>query len=667
MGDVRKQIEKLRNEIRMHDYAYYVLAKPEISDFEYDQLVKKLEQLESENPHMITADSPTQRVGGQPSKEFATVSHRVPMLSLANTYSEEELHDFDRRIQSLLPPNEKYEYIAELKIDGLAVSLIYEQDLFVRGATRGDGSQGDDITNNLKTIRSLPLRTINSKTGTATFEVRAEVYLPRASFEKMNKQRAENEEPLFANPRNAAAGSLKLQDPREVALRGLALFCYQLQDYSEQKMVETHLKGLEKLQELGFPVNSNYLCCSTIEEIISFCRLWETKRYTLSYEIDGVVIKVNRLDQQILLGSTAKSPRWAISYKFKAQESETTVEDVIWQVGRTGAVTPVAVLRPVLLAGTMVSRATLHNPDEIERKDIRIADRVVIEKGGDIIPKVVRVVLTKRVQESIKYKIPVECPECGQPLIRNKEEAVLRCINYYCRAQIHRRIEHFASRNAMDIEGLGTAVIKALVDYNHISDYGDLYYINEEALRNLERMGAKSAHNLCAAIERSKTKELAKVIYALGIPLVGSTASRLLADRYGSLQALIQADESDLAVIEGIGEKMAKSIRTFFSLSKNQAVIEKLRQAGIVLSEEQKTVKSDRLLGLTFALTGTLEIYTREQAAEIIRNHMGKVVSSVSKKTDYLLAGENAGSKLDKARKIGVAVINEKELLSMLT
>jgi DNA ligase (NAD+) len=666
MDTVFETIEELRNQIRAHDYAYYVLAQPEISDFEYDQLLKKLEQLESKYPHYITSDSPTQRVGGQPTREFPTVTHRIPMLSLANTYSEAELRDFDRRVCSLLPEAKQYEYIVELKIDGLAVSLLYDNGIFVRGATRGDGSQGDDITNNLKTIRSLPLRTLPDSTASDNFEVRAEVYIPRRAFEKINQQRAENGETLFANPRNAAAGSLKLQDPLEVAHRGLALFCYQYHDYSAKSTLLTHLDGLKMLRKLGFPVDIHYTVCPTIEDVLIFCRRWEIERETLSYDIDGTVVKVNRISDQILLGTTAKSPRWAISYKFKAREAETTLKNIIWQVGRTGVVTPVAILKPVLLAGTTVSRATLHNPDEIERKDIRIGDTVIIEKGGDIIPKVMQVMLEKRSRDRKPCQIPEACPVCGQPLVQIEGEAVLRCINSECPAQIYRRIEHFASRNAMDIEGLGSAMVKTLVDHHYISDYGDLYNLDIEKISKLDRMGKKSAQNLCTAIEKSKTKGLSKVIFGLGIPLVGTNAARILAERFHSLDKFIRASEEELATIDGIGEKMAGSITRYFSSQKNITIIEKLRAAGVVLVEQKTNSDTRRLNGFTFVLTGTLDKYTREQVTEVILTHGGKVVSSVSKKTDYLLAGENAGSKLEKAKKLGVTIITEAVFENMI-
>ena len=666
MRPVEKKIENLRNEIRKHDYYYYVLAEPRISDFDYDQLIKDLEKLENENPRLITQDSPTQRVGGQPTKDFAPVNHRTSMLSLANTYSESELRDFDRRVRSNLPDGEDSDYVAELKIDGLAVSLIYENGKFIQGATRGDGIQGDDITPNLKTIRSLPLTILSGDRLNGVFEVRGEVYMPRNSFNKLNQQRMDNEEPLFANPRNAAAGSLKLQDPRDVAARKLALFCYQIHVYSGSFHLSDHISGLKNLEKMGFPVNRQYKHCPSIDAVLDFCRQWESQRESLPYDIDGVVIKCNNLEHQKLLGTTAKNPRWAISFKFKAREAETILKEIKWQVGRTGVVTPVAILEPVALAGTTVARATLHNPNEIERKDIRTNDHVLIEKGGDIIPKIIKVIREKRKSNSHPYQIPAFCPVCGQPLARNEEEAVLRCMNFYCQAQIYRRIEHFASRNAMDIEGLGSAVVKALVDFSLIKDCADLYFLKEKDITNLERMGDKSAGNLCVSIEKSKKRNLDKIIYALGIPLVGSSAARLLANRYGSVKSLMQAGVEELAGINGIGDKMADSVHAFFALENNCNIIEKLELAGVQMKQDVRSLEVGSLSGQTFVLTGMLERYTREQAADLIRSRGGNVSSSVSKKTDYLVAGDNAGSKLAKARNLGLAILTENEFLSLL-
>jgi DNA ligase (NAD+) len=664
--DTKQEIEQLRKEIQDHDYRYYVLAQPEISDYEYDQKLKRLEQLEKKYPELITPDSPTQRVSGIPTKEFAVVTHRIPMLSLANTYSEEELYDFDRRVSSLLAPGEKYEYVAELKIDGVAVSLLYEKGLFMQGSTRGDGIAGDDITNNLKTIRSIPLKITRDKNLPALFEVRGEIYMSFSSFKRLNEMRAVDNEPLFANPRNSTAGSLKLQDAREVAKRGLSIFCYQLIDHSGSHKVYDHYTNLTLLKKYGFPVNSNIKLCQSMADVLAFCSEWEKRRETLPYDIDGVVIKINSEDQKMKLGSTTKNPRWAISYKFRAKQVTTKIERIVWQVGRTGAVTPVAELRPVPLAGTTVSRATLHNPDEIKRKDIREGDIVLIEKGGDIIPKVVEVLNSRRDSSSKPYLIPSVCPVCGTTLIKIEEEVALRCPNYFCLAQIYRRIEHFASRNAMDIEGLGTAVVELLVNKKLIGDFGDLYSLTVEQIKNLERMGEKSAKNLIDAINESKNRSLGRIIFALGIPYIGVTAAHILAEKFKNLDALMNAEAETLDAIDGIGDKMAESIVTYFLSGINRKVVEKLRRAGVQFKLENEK-QNDILKGLTFVLTGSLTYYSREEAAEIIRSYGGKVASAVSKNVNYLLSGKKPGSKLDKASELNIPVIDEDAFKNMIS
>jgi DNA ligase (NAD+) len=661
----KDEIEQLRKEIRQHDYYYYVLAQPLISDYEYDQKLKRLEALEKEYPHFITPDSPTQRVSGIPTKEFAVVTHRISMLSLANTYSEEELYDFDRRVKSLLSPGEKYEYVAELKIDGVAVSLLYENGRFIKGATRGDGFKGDDITNNLKTIKSIPLKIINEKNIPVFFEVRGEVYMPYSSFTRLNELRSEDDEPLFANPRNSTAGSLKLQDARIVAERGLNIFCYQFIDYSDSPQVDDHYHGLAILKKYGFLVNSNTRLCQSIDDVLTFCKEWGKKRDRLPYDIDGVVVKINDQRHKNILGTTTKNPRWAIAYKFKAKQVETKIENITWQVGRTGTVTPVAEFKPVYLAGTTISRATLHNADEIKRKDIREGDTVLIEKGGDIIPKVVEVLKNQRNTSSKPYTIPVVCPVCKTNLVRNEEEVALRCPNYFCLAQIYRRVEHFAARDAMDIEGLGTALVELLVNQKLISDVGDLYRLTVEEIKNLERMGEKSARNLIEAIAESKDRTLDRLIFALGIPYIGVTAARILAEKFRKLDVLMKTERETLDAIEGIGEKMAASIVTYFQSELNIKVIEKLRRAGVQF--EFKFIKQgDLFKGLTFVLTGTLPSYRREEASELIQKYGGKIASTVSKNVNYLLSGDNPGSKLDKARKLNIAVIDEEKFKNMI-
>ena len=662
----QERAEELKKKIQQYDYEYYVLAQPSIDDFTYDMLMKELEAIEAAHPELITPDSPTQRVSGQPVTSFETVVHTRPMLSLSNTYNQAELADFDRRVRETLAPGETVEYVTELKIDGVAISLHYEQGLLKRAVTRGDGVQGDDITANIKTIRSVPLRAASHTSFLQQFEVRGEVYLPKQSFEEINRKRQEEEEALFANPRNAAAGSLKLQDARIAAQRKLALFAYYLLTDSADALRPTHAANLEWLKEMGFPVNPHYRVCQSIREVFDFVNEWETKRPELPYEIDGVVIKVNALHQQERLGATAKSPRWAIAYKFKAEQAETRLRKVVWQVGRTGAVTPVAELEPVQLAGTTVSRATLHNPDEIERKDIREGDMVAIEKGGDIIPKIIRVNLHRRPPESQPLAIPSRCPSCGMPLSRVEDEAALRCTNPNCPEQVMRRIEHFAGRNAMDIEGLGTALVEALVTKGLLNTAADIYTLKKEELAGLERMGEKSAENLLAAIEQSKKQPLHRLIFALGIPFIGATASKILSQTFHSLSALSQATPDMLETVEGIGSKMAESIISWFANPLNQELIRALQSAGLRMEEDVVSAAQPKpFMGKSFVITGTLAGMSRTQAAEWIESLGGKVSSSVSSKTDFLLAGEKPGSKLDKARKLGVKVVGLKELEAM--
>ncbi len=664
--DVKKRIEELRRLINKYDYEYYVLAQPSISDYEYDQLMKELEALEKAHPELITPDSPTQRVSGQPIKEFPTVQHRKPMLSLANTYNEMEFREFDQRVRQALP-GETVEYVTELKIDGIAISLHYENRRFVRGVTRGDGLQGDDITPNLRTIRSIPLVVRNVQNVPEFFEVRGEIYMSKEAFVRLNREREEQGETLFANPRNAAAGSLKLQDPRIVAERGLNLFSYYIDADVPGFVRPTHFENLKLLQELGFPVNPHFRLCKSVDEVLDFVKEWEAKRDSLPYEIDGVVVKVNKLEQQERLGATAKSPRWAIAFKFKAQQAETLLEKITWQVGRTGIVTPVAELKPVPLAGTTVSRATLHNADEIRRKDIRERDWVFIEKGGDIIPKVVGVDLKKRPKDSKPAEIPKTCPVCGTELVQFEGEVAIRCPNLSCPAQIKRRIEHFASRGAMDIEGLGTALVEMLVDKGLIKDIADIYQLKKEEVAQLERMGEKSAKNLMEAIEKSKQQPLDRLIFALGIPYIGATAAKILAKHFKTLEALQNATKEELEQIDGIGEKMAESIVRYFKNEHNRRILKRLKQAGVKTElEEDATVENPVLQGMTFVLTGTLPHLKREEAKALIEKYGGKVSSSVSKKTTYVLAGADPGSKLNKAQQLGIPIIDEATFLKMI-
>jgi len=654
--NVAEKIAQLFREIREHDHRYYVLAQPILSDQEYDRLKRELIELEQAHPEWIRPDSPTQRVGGEPTKEFPTVTHPSSMLSLDNTYTEEELREFDRRTRTALE-DETVDYVAELKIDGVAVYLIYEDGLLARAATRGDGVQGDDITPNIRTVRSIPLRL---RRELAYCEVKGEVYLSRKEFENVNAGREEAGEALFANPRNAAAGSLKLQDPRQVAERGLSFFAWWLRIPGDDP--GTQAESLEVLQKLGLPVNPNHRLCPSLEEVTAFYRGWEERREALPYDIDGVVVKVNRLDQQERMGATSKSPRSAIAYKFRAHQAVTVLRDILLQVGRTGAVTPVAVLEPVPLAGSTIGRATLHNRDEIVRKDIRPGDTVVIEKGGDVIPKVVEVKLEQRPPGSTPYVFPDACPVCGSSLVQDEEEVAVRCGNVGCPAQVKRRIQHFASRNAMDIEHLGPAVVDQLVEEGLVRDFGDLYALTVEDLVPLERMGDKSAENLIQAIVGSKEQPFERVLFALGIRHVGANVARLLAGAFGSLDRLGAAGEEELEAVEEIGPMIARSVVAFFENPVNGAIVEKLRAAGLRMAAERTPEAAGSFFeGKTVVLTGALIRYSRAEAEETIRRLGGRASSSVSGKTDLVIVGDNPGSKYDKAVRLGVPVMTERE------
>jgi DNA ligase (NAD+) len=657
--DVMQRVNELRRIIEHHNYMYYVLDSPEISDAEYDALMRELEQLESEYPELITPDSPTQRVGGQVSGQFQPVVHSVPLLSLNDVFSESEIRDFDRRVRAAL--GEDVQYVLEAKIDGLSVALTYHDGLFIRGATRGDGFVGEDVTANLRTIRSIPLRLkmpINA-------EVRGEVFMPKEYFYKLNEQRERDGLPLFANPRNAAAGSVRQLDPAITAQRHLDIFVFNLQRI-EGYTFETHVETLMFLKEQGFKIMPYLIPCDTIDEAIEQCRLWEGKRYELPYEIDGLVIKVNSLRQREILGNTSKTPRWAVAYKFPAERKESIIRDIVVQVGRTGVLTPTAVLEPVRLAGTTVSRATLHNEDYIKGKDIRIGDHVLVQKAGDIIPEVVSVVKEKRTGDERIFEMPDKCPICGADAVRIDGEAAIRCTGVSCPAQVERGLIHFASRDAMDIEGLGPAVVRQLLDKKLIRDEADIYYLKYEDLVKLERMGPKSAQNLINAIEVSKDRGLARLLYALGIPLVGTRAASILAERFGDIYELMKADQVQLTVIPEIGPKIAESVVTFFKQEQTRDLIKRLETAGVRLKVDKKQKGNAPLAGLTFVLTGTLSKYTREQATEIIEGLGGKVTGSVSKKTDYVIAGDNPGSKLDKARQLGIRVIDQKEFEQLI-
>jgi DNA ligase (NAD+) len=661
------RIKQLRQEIRDHDHRYHGLAEPVVSDYDYDVLMKELLDIEAAHPDLVTPDSPTQRVGGAPYSSFPVVTHPVPMLSISNTYDADEILDFDRRVRDILGDEEAHSYVVELKIDGVAVSLRYEDGVLILGSTRGDGVQGDNITANLRTIRSIPLRIAVDHPAINQLEVRGEVYLSHAGLEQMNQVRSEREDPLFANPRNATAGSLKLLDSRQVAERPLQVFLYSLRFEDEtgvlavQPELDSHYGRLQWLAGHGFSTNTNAQRFDTIDGAIGYCKAWESKRSDLPYDIDGMVIKVDSIRLQKELGATLKSPRWVVAYKFAAQRAVTRLNDIRLQVGRTGVVTPVAELEPVFLAGSTISRATLHNEDEILRKDIRIGDTVVIEKGGDVIPKVVEVDFDKRQEGAPPFKMPAECPICHTPLMRIQDEVALRCENVSCPAQIQARLEHFTARNAMDIDGFGPAVAEQLLSHDLMQDVGDIFSLTQEQFMALERMGPKSADNLIRSIEASKDRPLDRILFSLGIPHVGERAARQIADRRRSLDQIMTATVEELATIPEIGPTIAESVVNFFQNDQNRTVIEKLRQAGLNMKLPELPVgtASQALNGKIFVITGTLSNYTRDEAAARIESSGGRVTASVSKKTNYILAGESAGSKLDKAQALGIQVLDE--------
>ena len=666
-GTVARNIASLREKIREHDYRYYVLAEPTISDEEYDRLMRELVALEGEHPELVTDDSPSQRVGGQPVKEFPTVTHAVPMLSLSNTYSEEEVRDFDRRVRSLLG-KEPYRYVCELKFDGLAVSLMYQEMKFARGATRGDGLQGDDITNNLKTIRSIPLQLMNPRKGLESVEVRGEVFMKRDDFRRMNEERELEGEKTFINPRNSAAGTLKLQDPRIVAQRPLNFFAYALR--TERFQLSSHHDNLKLLKGLGFPVSEHFRLCDRVDDVVEYWKEWEERREDLPYDIDGVVVKVDSLRQQDELGTIAKSPRWAIAFKFASRKAETVLDGITFQVGRVGTVTPVAELRPVFIGGTTVSRATLHNEDYIKELGLRPGDTVVVEKGGDVIPKVSGVVQSKRPSGSKPFAFAPECPECGTRLVRPEDEANYYCENSECPAQVRGRIQHFAHRGAMDIEGLGEAIIDEFVRLGFLRNYADVYdlFKKRSKIVELEGWGKKSVQNLFDAVEESKNRPFSRVVFALGIRHIGAGVAQLLVRDLATIDRIIGAKKEELEVIQGIGPRIADSIVRFFRESHNRRLVERLRTAGVRMEEKQKkAVSGSPFSGKTVVLTGTLESMGREAAKQRIESLGGKVTSSVSKGTDVVVVGAEPGTKYDKARKLGVRVIDEKEFVKILT
>ena len=657
----QKRIEELINLINYHNEKYYNQDSPEIEDFEYDNLMKELIKLEEENPELKRNDSPSNRVGGKPLDKFEQVVHKIPMLSLSNAYSWEDLKDFDSRVREAVGSD--VEYVVEFKIDGLSVGLNYNNGIFESGATRGNGIVGENITKNLMTIKNIPLN-IDEK-GELT--VRGEVYISKKDFEEINKIQEEQDQPLYANPRNLAAGSLRQLDSKLTAKRPLDIFIFNLEDINS-KQFKTHSESLEYLKQLGFHVSPEFKVFKTMDEIIEYIKYWTEHREDLGFGIDGMVIKVNNLAQREQMGYTAKSPRWAIAYKFPAERKETKLLDIVVEVGRTGTITPTAVLEPIRLAGTTVSRATLHNEDYINEKDIKINDTVLVQKAGDIIPQVVEVIKEKRTGEEIEFKMPEECPVCGEPTVRLEGEAAVKCINISCPAQIRRGIIHFASREAMDIDGLGESIITLLLKQDLIKDISDLYYLKKEQISVLERMGDKSATNLINAINKSKENDLWRFINGLGIKLIGTKAAKILASEFKDLDKLMNATEQELINLEEFGQSMADCVVEFFKEEKNISVIEKLKEAGV----NTKLIESDDadipkiFEKMKIVLTGTLPTLKRNDAKEMIEKRGGKATSSVSKSTSFVLAGEEAGSKLTKANDLGIKVIDEEKFLQLI-
>ncbi|MFH1856323.1 MAG: NAD-dependent DNA ligase LigA [Candidatus Omnitrophota bacterium] len=661
---IRKKIDNIREEIRHHDYCYYVLNQPEISDEEYDKLYKKLEELEKKYPRFKSDISPTQRVGGTVQEGFKQVHHEVPMLSLDNTYSFEEIKEWEKRISKFIPKDK--EYTVELKIDGVSASLIYENGKFALGLARGNGEIGDDISENLKTIVTVPLVLRKSKQVSMPERVivRGEIYMDIKDFERINRGKIDKEEHLFANPRNAAAGSLKLLDPKITAKRDLKCFIHSMAKI-EGVDFDTQWQFLETAKEYGFVVNPHVEKCASIEEVIKFCNRWENKRESLSYQIDGIVIKVNSFKQQKKLGMTHKSPRWAVAYKFPAQQATTVLEDVKFQVGRTGTITPVAVLKPVVCAGVTISRATLHNFDEIKRLDVKIKDRVIIERAGEVIPKIVKPVKSVRTGKEKEIKAPDNCPICGEKIEREEKEVALRCINPLCAAQLKKSLEHFASKNALDIEGMGEAVVEQLVDKKLIKDIADIFYLKKSSLLELELFAEKKADNLLRAVEKNKSRPLSKVIYGFGIRHVGEKAAFILSEQYLSIDNLMQARKEELEEIHEVGPVMAEAVVRFFAQHKTKEIITKLKKAGLSMKSAPNAGPKP-LIGKKIVFTGELENFTRAEATSAAMELGADIVSVVSSQTDLVVAGENPGSKYKKAEKLNIKIITETEFSDLI-
>jgi DNA ligase (NAD+) len=662
---VKERAEELRRQIRHHEHCYYVLDRPEIRDAEYDRLVASLKRLEAEHPELVTPDSPTQRVGGAVAEGFAPVQHRVAMLSLDNAFAPEDLAEFEARLTRALP-DERFSYVCEPKVDGLGVALLYEGGRFVRGATRGDGRVGEDVTHNLRTVRSIPLRLRGPLADMEVLEVRGEVYMSHQAFGRLNRSLEDAGEEPFANPRNAAAGSVRQKDPAITATRPLDIFCYFI-SHAEPYPVATHWEALEALKASGFKVNPRCRPAPDIAAVQRYCAELEADRERLGYDADGGVVKVNSLEQQRRLGSTAHHPRWAIAYKFAAQQAVTVIREIQINVGRTGALTPSATLDPVEIAGATIGRATLHNADEIARLDVRVGDTVVVERAGDVIPHVVRVVLEKRPRDAKPFVFPIRCPVCGTPAERPEGEVVIRCPNAACPAKLKERLLHYGSRRAMEIDHLGEAVVEQLVDKGLVRDLADLYRLDVQTLAGLERLAEKSATNLYNAIQASKGRGLARLLFALGIRYVGEQAAQLVAQHYGSMDRLLEAGAEDMGQIYGIGPQIAESTAAFFRERANRELIRRLRDAGVKMVEEGAVAPEARkLAGKTFVLTGGLATMSRDEAKDAIIRLGGRVTGSVSKKTDYVVAGKDPGSKLDDAKRLGVTTLDEAAFRKLL-
>ena len=660
MKEIQEKYDKLKEKVKKHSYLYYVKNQPEISDREFDKLFDELLDMEAKHPDLVTDDSPTQRVGGEPVEGFETVEHSHPMLSLQNTYSREEVEDFDKRVKKILGDVD-FTYTAELKFDGVALSLVYESGKLIRAVTRGDGYKGDDITPNAKTIRSIPLKTNGDFTD---FEVRGEVYMTNSQFEKINKQRAEQGEKLYANPRNTTAGSLKLLDSKVTSSRNLQMYCYSL--YSEKHELNSNIENAQIIKKMGFPVSDDLVVCKNVDELFTFIDKWNEKKNDLPYMIDGIVIKVNEFEHQQTLGFVARAPRWAIAYKYEAEQMETQVLDIQLQIGRTGAVTPVAILEPIFLSGSTVSRASLHNADFIAEKDIRIGDYVMIEKGGEIIPKVTSVLVEKRPSGTMEFKFPEEID--GAKIVRKEGDAAHYISDRNSKTIVKRKIEHFASRNAMDIDGLGEKIIDDFVDREWLSSIADIYYLDKysDKMRELEGWGEKSTTKLLEAIEKSKSQPFNKVLFGLGIRYIGEKGAKLLTKHFRKIDELENATFEQLIEIHEVGDVMAASVVDFFNDEQELRDIGRLREAGVNFESEEQEQAGNQLEGQSFVFTGELERMPRKEAAKLVEHYGGKQTSSVSKKTSYVVVGDKPGSKYDKAKKLGVTILNEEEYFKLI-